>query len=362
MEGVVTGQESDFPRLNLRDMRVLVTGHTGFKGAWLSEWLVQMGARVWGIALAPESPDALFNILRLESRMAHSIVDIRKPEELASAVRQSDPQIVFHLAAQALVRRSYREPLLTWQTNVQGTLNLLQAVHALSRPVTVVVVTTDKVYRNREWDFAYREDDELGGHDPYSASKAACEIAVASWRASFGSRDRVSVVTARAGNVLGAGDISEDRIVPDCFRAWDRGEIVEVRNPQSTRPWQHVLEPLSGYIALAACAGTGNSETLTCNFGPGVDGDRTVETLVRSFARLESSRRWKATTTVGAHEAGNLSLSIERARRRLGWRPRLSFEDTVVWTNEGYVAGKSKLRQVVERQIADFEARCSTPD
>ncbi len=263
--------------------RVLVTGHTGFKGAWLSEWMLQLTGRVAGIALAPESDDVLFNVLRLAERMDHAVTDIRDAGALSSAVRRADPEIIFHLAAQALVRRSYRDPIGTWHTNVVGTLNLLEAARALGRPVHVVVVTTDKVYRNREWEFAYREEDELGGHDPYSASKAACEMAVASWRASFGAESGVHVVTARAGNVLGAGDVCEDRIVPDCFRAWRASQLVMVRNPQATRPWQHVLEPLSGYLALATAMLSGTGAPAACNFGPGPDGDRTVETLVRSL-------------------------------------------------------------------------------
>lgn len=356
MEDLVMARLAPLPVLNTRGLRVLVTGHTGFKGAWLCEWLLQVGARVSGIALPPESPDALFSTLRLEERLNHAVCDIRDPAALAVAVRRADPEIIFHLAAQALVRRSFREPLITWQTNVYGTLNVLEAARTLARPVTVVAVTTDKVYKNREWEFAYREEDELGGHDPYSASKAACEIAVSSWRSSFGSDAGVTVVTARAGNVLGGGDISEDRIIPDCFRAWRRGEVVKVRHPGSTRPWQHVLEPLSGYMVLAAHARTVRPVIHVCNFGPGVEGNRTVETLVRAMASFDSRRQWMATDS-HEHETRALSLSIDRARHKLGWVPRLTFEETLAWTNEGYVAGESILPKVVERQLADFEAR-----
>ncbi len=344
-------------RLDVRGIRVLVTGHTGFKGAWLCEWLLQAGARVSGLALPPESRDALFFTLGLQERLDHAVCDIRTPAEVYAAVQRADPEIIFHMAAQALVRRSYREPLVTWQTNVDGTLNVLEAARMLARPITVVAVTTDKVYRNREWEFAYREDDELGGHDPYSGSKAACEIAVASWRASFGSRAGVTVVTARAGNVLGGGDISEDRIIPDCFRAWRRGEVVQLRQPGATRPWQHVLEPLSGYMALAAHARTAHTAIDACNFGPGAEGQRTVETLVRAMAAFDSSRRWTATGTAREHEARYLSLSIDRARKILGWTPRLTFEETVAWTNEGYIADTTTLPKVIVRQMADFTTR-----
>lgn len=344
--------------LGVRGLRVLVTGHTGFKGAWLCEWLVRAGAHVSGISLPPESPDVLFSQLDLGRRLDHYECDIREPEALAAAVHRADPELVFHLAAQSLVRRSYREPLLTWLTNVNGTLNVLEALRMLGHPVTVVAVTTDKVYRNREWEFAYREDDELGGHDPYSASKAACELAVASWRACFGSPDGVTVITARAGNVIGPGDVSEDRIVPDCFRAWLAGDEVQIRQPGSTRPWQHVLEPLYGYLMLAAYSRAGVQPAIhACNFGPPADGTRTVAELVRALAAHDPSRRWSVTTAPPQHEARALSLSIDRARHVLGWSPRLTFDDTVGWTNDGYVARDGALAKVVAHQIESFEAR-----
>lgn len=349
------------PRFDFRDSRVLVTGHTGFKGAWLCEWLLQMGGPVAGLALPPDSPDSLFAQLRLDERLTHHVCDVRDAPAVREAVQSADPEFVFHLAAQALVRRSYREPLLTWQTNVDGTLNVLEAARSLGRPVVVIAVTTDKVYKNRDWEFAYRESDELGGSDPYSASKAACELAVAAWRASFAAESGVTVATARAGNVIGAGDLSEDRIVPDCFRAWAHGEAVEVRNPGSTRPWQHVLEPLSGYLTLAAHLRDGLAAIETCNFGPGEGGERTVETLVRTMIGLDPSRRWvDATQRHGAHEARALALAIDRARLKLGWVPRLSFEEATAWTNEGYVAAQRELARIVERQIADFQALGST--
>ena len=355
MENLVTRDVAP-PRLAFRDARVLVTGHTGFKGAWLSEWLLQIGARVAGLALPPDSPESLFSRLKLETRLDHHVCDVRDPNAVRAVVRAVDPEVVIHMAAQALVRRSYREPLLTFQTNVDGTLNVLEAVRALERHVVVVAVTTDKVYKNREWEHAYRETDELGGHDPYSASKAACELAVAAWRSSFAKESGVSVATARAGNVIGAGDSSEDRIVPDCFRAWSRGAAVEVRNPASTRPWQHVLEPLSGYLALAAHLRGGHALD-TCNFGPGEGGERTVETLVKTLIGLDPKRRWAATGDGGAHEARALALAIDRARLTLGWAPRLSFEEALEWTNEGYVAAQAGLAKIVERQIESFEAR-----
>jgi len=351
------------PMLDPRGRRILVTGHTGFKGAWLSEWLLQAGGQVCGVALPPEQPGSLFERLGLDARLdRHVACDVRDAAALAQAVAACQPDVVFHLAAQALVRRSYRQPLLTWETNVTGTLNVLEAVRVLGRPVTVVVVTTDKVYRNREWEFAYREEDELGGHDPYSASKAACELAVASWRASFGEQSQVKVVTARAGNVIGGGDFSEDRIVPDCYRAWREGKAVSLRNPGSTRPWQHVLEPLSGYLALAAHVMAGDAADITaCNFGPGSAGDRTVESLVRLMAGQDPDRRWTITPGPQPHEARSLALSIDRARHVLGWTPKLGFEDTVAWTDRGYAVAPADLPDLVREQIAAYRRLCALP-
>lgn len=337
---------------------VLITGHTGFKGSWLAEWLLLAGANVSGLALAPDGSSDLFEALGLGDRLAgHYEVDIRDAARVAEVVVAVQPQVIFHLAAQALVRRSYRDPLATWQINVDGTLNLLEAARQLERSVTVVAVTTDKVYKNREWEFAYREEDELGGHDPYSASKAACEIAVASWRASFGSQDGVRVATARAGNVVGPGDQSEDRIVPDCYRAWRAGQSVQLRNPASTRPWQHVLEPLSGYLSLASHVMDGRAPIDACNFGPGSAGDRSVEALVGTLGALGANRSWSMSNDVHPHEARALALAIDRAKLRLGWEPRLDFAKTMAWTDQGYSAAPGQLGGIVRAQIREYVHR-----
>lgn len=341
----------------LSGRRVLVTGHTGFKGAWLAAWLHECGARVSGIALAPETDDALFHVLDLAKRVDHIVCDVRDGKALTRAVAQADPEIVFHLAAQALVRRGYQDPVGTWQTNVVGTLNVLEAACALKRRTTVVAVTTDKVYRNRDWLTPYREADELGGHDPYSASKAACEIAVASWRASFGGANDVVVSTARAGNAIGGGDVSPDRLIADCYRAWQTNAPVILRRPNATRPWQHVLEPLSGYIALAHHLETDDVPMDTCNFGPGANGDRTVEHVVRMLAASDVKRKWVPGGEPEFYEARALALNIDRARSRLGWEPRLGFDEGLAWTDAGYSAPPTKLRGVIERQIADYESR-----
>lgn len=341
--------------------RVLVTGHTGFKGSWLCEWLLALGADVHGVALPPEGESPLFETLGLANRVGHHICDIRDLEALRRIVGAIRPEFVVHLAAQSLVRRGYKEPALTWSTNVLGTLHVLEAAASLGRQVAAVVVTTDKVYRNREWEYAYREDDELGGHDPYSASKAACEIAVASWRLSFGQSSGVRVATARAGNVLGAGDWSADRIVPDCYRAWNRGETVQVRSPMSRRPWQHVLEPLSGYLDLLCHLHAGEGDLLrTCNFGPGFEGECSVSQLVEALANLGDARRFVVCRDTGApHEAGTLRLSIERARQSLGWSPAVGFAETLQWTDHGYRVPRDAVAEVVRDQLQSYQARRS---
>lgn len=344
--------------LDWTNKRVLVTGHTGFKGSWLCEWLLQLGARVSGVALPPESPKSLYDTLQLSQRLEHDAhIDIRNAAELSSAVRKSSPEIIFHLAAQALVRRSYREPLLTWETNVTGSLNVLEAVRSLGRPAIVVAVTSDKVYKNREWEFSYRELDELGGHDPYSASKAACELAIDSWRACFESASGVRVATARAGNVVGPGDFSEDRIIPDCYRAWSKGAAVELRNPTATRPWQHVLEPLSGYMALASHMRTQQHYIHSCNFGPGTQGDCSVKNLVSKLANRRAGRAWSTlpqTQINQPHEARALALSIDRAKQVLAWTPRLHFEETLDWIEQGYTAPAEELPAIVRGQLSKF--------
>ena len=237
--------------------RVLLTGHTGFKGSWLALWLSELGARVTGVGLEPDTTPNLFGQLELVGRLErHHIADIREAHALVEIAKACQPQVVFHLAAQPLVRRSYQDPLGTWATNVQGSLHMLEALKPLQHPCAVVMVTTDKVYENQEWAYGYRESDRLGGHDPSSASKAAAELAIASWRASFcgtapHQSPHLAIATARAGNVIGGGDWAADRIVPDAMRALAAGKPIAVRNPTATRPWQHVLEPLGGYLRLA---------------------------------------------------------------------------------------------------------------
>ena len=231
---------------------VWLSGATGFKGSWLAEWLLSLGARVHGYSLRPDTTPALFDQLRLEERIGNEIADVRDPAAVRKSIEKAQPDFVFHLAAQALVRYSYEHPLETYATNVMGTAHVLEALRSLEKPCAAVIVTTDKCYENREMDYAYAEEDHLGGHDPYSSSKGAAEIVTSGYRRSFFGQSPVRIASARAGNVIGGGDWALDRIVPDCIRALQRGEAIAVRNPAATRPWQHVLEPLSGYLWLAA--------------------------------------------------------------------------------------------------------------
>lgn len=320
--------------------RVLVTGHSGFKGSWLCEWLLGLGARVTGLALPPDTEPALFTKLGLADRLDSIIGDIRSADGVRRVVQEARPDFVFHLAAQPLVRRSYREPLLTWQTNVLGTVHLLEALRDLGQPCTAVLVATDKCYENREWLYGYREDDPLGGYDPYSSSKAAAEIAVAAWRRSFFGRHSVRLATARAGNVIGGGDWAEDRIVPDCARAWLAGRPVRIRNPRATRPWQHVLEPLSGYLWLAARLAREDHPASPLasafNFGPGSESNRTVRELVEEAGKYVTGAWQDASDPAAPHEARLLQLCIDKSAALLGWRPVWGFADAVRETIRWY--------------------------
>lgn len=336
-----------------RGKRVVVTGHTGFKGSWLSLWLLDLGARVTGIALNPDTEPALFEQLGLAGELEHRILDIRDADALRDAISSVKPDVVFHLAAQPLVRRSYREPLVTWQSNVLGSVHLLEALRGAKQACALVLVTSDKVYENREWELGYRECDPLGGIDPYSASKAATEIAAASWRASFfGAGHPVRIATARAGNVIGGGDWAEERIVPDLVRALIAGRALRVRNPGAVRPWQHVLEPLGGYLVLAQRLYEAPEPRYqdAFNFGPGQECDRTVRELV-----TESLTHWPGRWEDGSggdapHEAGRLALSVDRARVRLGWHPRWGFaravKETIDWYRHTQGLGNADLREL----------------
>jgi CDP-glucose 4,6-dehydratase len=340
---------------------VLITGHTGFKGSWLCEWLLMLGARVVGLALPPVTEPALFDQLNLSERIEHHILDIRDGQAMQQIVLDVAPDYLFHLAAQSLVRRSYGAPVDTYTTNVMGTVHVLEALRVLDARYrdegclcAAVLVTTDKCYENREWLHAYREEDPLGGYDPYSASKAACEIAIKSYRCSFfnsqtvADRLRISVSSARAGNVIGGGDWAEDRIVPDCIRHLQCGKTIIVRNPTATRPWQHVLEPLHGYLLLGMhqyqALMSADSVALSIygdafNFGPELASNRPVRHLVESVLKHWPGE-WEreAEQTANPHEAGKLNLAWDKAFHRLRWLPRWGFDDTVRHTMAWYRA------------------------
>jgi CDP-glucose 4,6-dehydratase len=390
--------------------RVFVTGHTGFKGSWLSEWLLGMGAIVHGYALAPDTKPSLFEQLGLADRLEHEVADIRDGEAVRKSIHAFQPDFIFHLAAQPLVRRSYVIPVETYETNVMGTINVLEALRSLAStstlelqqsPVTAIIVTTDKCYENHESGRAYEESDPLGGHDPYSSSKAMAEIATAAYRNSYFQTGPVRLASARAGNVIGGGDWAEDRIVPDAMRSLDQGEKIAVRNPNAVRPWQHVLEPLSGYLHLAsmmANAGLngGGVESLNgdtyskptiipspqqkppqplnsstsqrsavadlCsafNFGPGPDSNRTVADLVTEILKHRSGAWTDASQSGALHEATLLNLSIENAERLLGWKPKWGFEETIAKTVSWYArvnAGAVTPLEITRQQITCYAA------
>lgn len=346
--------------------RVLVTGHTGFKGSWLVLWLDALGATPLGLSLAPESVPALSETAGIETRFESVRCDIRDGERLTAAVSAMAPDVVLHLAAQTLVRRSYREAILTFETNVMGTAHLLEAVRATPSIKAVVIVTTDKCYENNEWVWAYREIDALGGHDPYSASKACAEILTASWRRSFlsgaakGER-KIAVATARAGNVIGGGDWAVDRLVPDCARAFSKGEPVIIRNPRATRPWQHVLEPLCGYLLLAERLSLdGDPFAEAWNFGPDANDIQPVSWVLDRLAEeWGGDARWELVAGDHPHEAGLLAVDAAKARARLGWRPRLPLKDAIAWTADWYKRAQSgeDASQLVAEQIKAYETK-----
>jgi CDP-glucose 4,6-dehydratase len=350
---VTAGSPSARPFGNVyRGRTVFVTGHTGFKGSWLVEWLLLLGAEVTGYALEPPTDPSLFADLGLAPRIRHIIADVRDRERLSAEMAAAAPEMVFHLAAQPLVRLSYDEPVLTYETNVMGTVNLLEAVRATSSVRVVVNVTSDKCYENRETGQAYREDDAMGGYDPYSSSKGCAELVTSAYRRSFfGEGSDVRLSSARAGNVVGGGDWALDRIVPDCMRALAAGETIVVRNPDAVRPWQHVLEPLSGYLHLASrMYGDGHDYDGPWNFGPGEAGTVRVRDVVDGIVAGWGTGSWAS--SAGAlkpvHEAGLLALDISKARDELGWRP---LRATTAW----YLARHASPVTVGERTRADIE-------
>lgn len=345
-----------------RGRRVFVTGHTGFKGGWLSLWLQHLGAEVFGYALPPSTVPSLFDEAGVADGMHSVLGDIRDPARLAEALASARPEVVLHLAAQPLVPLSYAEPAATFATNVMGTVNLLEAVRDTPGVRAVVVVSSDKCYENHEWVWGYRETDALGGHDPYSASKGCTELVAASYRHAFLAGQGVALATARAGNVIGGGDWTTTRLVPDVLAAFAAGEPVLLRNPGAIRPWQHVLEPLAGYLALAQRLATeidtpSASWADAWNFGPDARDARSVAWVVERLARgWGPDARWSASTDAHPHEAHTLKLDCSKAHSRLGWHPRWDAETAIARTLAWHQAwrGGADMRRYTLDEITAF--------
>jgi CDP-glucose 4,6-dehydratase len=344
---------------------VWLSGHTGFKGSWLGQWLLDLGAEVHGFALEPPTSPALFDQIELERRLHHEIGDVRDVAAVKRSIIAAEPDYVFHLAAQAIVRESFEQPVETYGTNVMGTIHVLEGLRGLHKPCAAVIVTTDKCYENREWVHGYREVDRLGGWDPYSSSKAAAEIAVDSWRRSFLRNSSLRVATARAGNVIGGGDWARDRIMADCIRALQDGQPVPVRNKLSTRPWQFVLEPLSGYLWLAAVLANPSLRpadwaiiTSAFNFGPGLESSRTVAELVSEVLKHWPGTWDDFTDPNAVHEAQRLNLVTDKAYHLLEWKAVWDFEKavaaTVEWYRKAVQSTPHEMAEETSRQIAAY--------
>jgi CDP-glucose 4,6-dehydratase len=355
LESLVVRPDPDF----WRGKRVLLTGHTGFKGAWLALWLQQLGAQVTGIALAPAGPSNLFEQMGPGLVQQHHLTDICDAPALTAQVRAARPDIVLHLAAQALVRASYLAPLQTLNTNIMGTAHLLDALRDLPDVRVAVMVTTDKVYRNVEQAYPYRETDALGGHDPYSASKAASEAVIASYRDAFLRQQGVAVASARAGNVIGGGDWAPDRIIPDAVRAWQQGQPLQVRSPEAVRPWQHVLEPLAGYLRLAQCLWDRPELAGAYNFGPASHEAATVRDVVEMAAKSYGTGKvhYQNNSKV-LHEATWLALETAKARTDLGIQPHWSLPVAVDRTLAWYRAQQAGA-EARALCLADIAAYCA---
>jgi CDP-glucose 4,6-dehydratase len=341
---------------------VLITGHTGFKGSWLTLWLRRLGAQVTGLSLAPQTEPSLFKLIFEDEPAQYA--DIRDLDKVRASIASARPQIVFHMAAQALVHPSYRDPVETYATNVMGTVHLLEAVREVDFVEAVVIVTSDKSYENKEWLWAYRETEPMGGHDPYSSSKGCAELVTSAYRTSFfgaAGGHRCRVASARAGNVIGGGDWAPDRLIPDIMRSFGDGRPVEIRRPHSIRPWQHVLEPLSGYIRLAECLASEDGPAFAegWNFGPPDEDCRPVSYIVNKLASSwGKGASWFLTDRSQPHEASFLKVDASKARARLGWNSRLRLDEALAWTTEWYrtqLDGKAAV-SITDAQIERYEA------
>ena len=337
-----------------KNKNVLITGHTGFKGSWLAHWLNTMDAKVTGISLPPETSPNHWDLLGVDIESHH--IDIRDENLLRRKIGEIKPEIVFHMAAQSLVRRSYKQPIDTWATNVMGTANLLDACRRIDGLAAIVVITTDKCYENKEWVWGYREIDRLGGHDPYSASKAGSELVAASYRDSFfNTHSSPLLATARAGNVIGGGDWSEDRLIPDLVRSVEAGKPLEIRSPNATRPWQHVLECLSGYLLLGQKLLEGNKSCAdSWNFGPDLEGNRPVHQVLAALKADWPNIEIQVSNEPQPHEAQLLHLDSTKAREKLSWRPVWTFDEGVAATADWYRAWMEQKNVVSSNQLKSY--------
>ncbi len=344
-----------------RNKRVLITGHTGFKGGWLALWLSMLGAKVSGYALAPHTEPNFFTATNLQRHFTQShFADINDYSAIRAAISSAKPDIIMHLAAQPLVRRSYLDPLETYRTNVMGTAHLLQAARSCSPVQAVVVVTSDKCYENQAWPWGYRETDSIGGHDPYSSSKACQELVVSAFRQSYQEYGAVALATARAGNVIGGGDWSDDRLIPDAIRAYTEQTFLRISNPQATRPWQHVLEPLAGYLMLAEQLCANHSLAGAWNFGPQDSDVRTVGEVVKLVSeRLTGGLSWQLDARLQPHEARLLKLDCSKSQSLLGWKSRWALEQALTHTCDWYSSfyRKRDMDDISQAQIASFSLR-----
>lgn len=346
-----------------KDKKVFVTGHTGFKGSWLCAWLLGLGARVTGFSLDIPTRPAHFTTLNLADKMSDRRGDVRDAQALAQALKDASPEIVFHLAAQALVRPAYADPVRTFETNILGTLNILEACRHLPGIKAIVIITSDKCYKNLEWVWGYRENDRLGGDDPYSASKACSEIVANAYFQSY-FKTGACCATTRAGNVIGGGDWAKDRIIPDCARAWSGKNEVALRSPNATRPWQLVLEPISGYLWLAAnmfLSPTGIWREQAYNFGPAADVKHTVEEVVRALSRFWPDFRYRleAAPKNAQKESGLLKLCCDKALAELDWKATLDFEETIRFTAEWYSRYYAKPGDMTAFSQSQIDAYCN---
>ena len=338
--------------------KVFLTGHTGFKGSWLSLWLEDMGSFVKGYSLQPNTEPSLFNVANVSFGIESEFGDIRAYEKLKTSIESFSPEIILHLAAQPLVRESYEDPLGTYETNVMGTANLLQASRNLPNLKSIVIVTTDKCYENREWEWGYRENEAMGGYDPYSSSKGCAELVTSAFKRSFFQSTDVAIATARAGNVIGGGDWSKDRLIPDVLRSYNEGQQVVIRNPSATRPWQHVIEPLSGYLILAEeLYNEGHAFAEPFNFGPRDEDCQSVESILNLINEVWTDcPGWKLDDKANPHEARFLKLDISKAKDKLNWSPKWNLESSIkriIDWNKAFNL-RDNMREKCINQIASY--------